>query len=182
MALTECGKGHLYNTDQYAACPYCNGVGKRIDFHAGKTVAPESYRKENEQKKASKTVGIFEKRNSIEPVVGWIVCTEGAEKGKDFQIKAKNNTIGRSDSMDICIRGDQTISRENHARLSYDLKHNTFYIIPAESANNIYLNDEPVYIPTKLSSYDLIELGESKFLFVAFCCERFRWEEDEKQV
>lgn len=195
MALTECAKGHLYNTDQYAACPYCNHMGKRIDFEGkktsapeyyrsevehpkvNKTVAPEYYRSEVEHPKVNKTVGILEKNMHIDPIVGWIVCIEGAGRGKDFQIRAANNTIGRSEDMDICIKEDPTISRENYARLSYDLKHNDFYIIPAEKANNIYLNDQPVYVPTKLSAYDLLELGESKFLFVPFCNNKFKWED-----
>ncbi len=265
MAVTECAKGHLYNTDQYAACPYCNNIGKRIDFIANeaeapgqgrngtgqsganrtvapesfrngtdrsginktvapesfrngtdrsginktvapesfrngtgqsginKTVAPESYRNgrehqgvnkttapraygdKTERTGANKTVGIFEKIMNIEPVAGWIVCIEGPDKGRDFQIKARNNSIGRSENMDICISGDPTISRENHARLSYDLKNNDFYIIPLEPTNNIYLNNQPVYVPTKLSAYDLLELGESKFLFVPFCNDKFKW-------
>lgn len=216
MALTECAKGHLYNSDQYAACPYCNNMGKRIDFErhkteapeyyqnevekpranktvapeyyrsgmespkVSKTVAPEAYRNETERARKNVTVGTLEKVMYIEPVVGWIVCIEGAEKGRDFQIKARNNTIGRNEDMDICIREDPTISRKNHARLSYDLKHNDFYIIPAENTNNIYLNDQPVYTPTRLSSYDLLELGESKFLFVPFCNEKFQWEDEKR--
>lgn len=34
MALSECGNGHVYDSDQYASCPYCNGGGNRIDFGA----------------------------------------------------------------------------------------------------------------------------------------------------
>lgn len=26
MAIQECGNGHLYDTDQYASCPYCRGA------------------------------------------------------------------------------------------------------------------------------------------------------------
>ena len=44
MAITECGKGHVYDTDQYAFCPYCNGGGNMIQFgggsDAGRTVVP----------------------------------------------------------------------------------------------------------------------------------------------
>lgn len=208
MAFTECANGHLYDSDQYASCPYCNGGGNRIEFGAGMdsdigktapvggfgpsggfsgggsaggseigaTVAPQSYRKANEEKEdAGKTVGVFQKSMNLEPVVGWLVCIEGPDKGKDFRIWAKNNTIGRSEKMDICIKGDTTISRENHARIAYDDKHNNFHLIPAESTNNIYLNDEPIYIPTKLGEYNVIEFGDSKFLFVPFCNEKFTW-------
>ncbi len=214
MAFTECGNGHLYDSDQYASCPYCNGGVKRIEFGAGgdygigktepvgagygalgsseyetmggseigATVAPQSYRKQKEEEEnTGKTVGVFQKNMKLEPVVGWLVCIEGPDKGKDFRIWAKNNTIGRSEKMDICIKGDITVSRENHARLAYDEKHNNFHLIPAENTNNIYLNDESVYIPVRLESYDVIEFGDSKFVFVPFCNEKFTWRDGLRQ-
>ena len=200
MAITECGRGHVYDSDQYGACPYCNSNMNIIDFQAsppmqqmgqtvapgnapafpmepvGETVAPESYRKQQQERE--KTVGIFAKRYRIDPVVGWLVCIEGPEKGTDYHLWAKINKIGRGESMDVCIRADRTISKENHAKLAYDPKHNTFQLIPGDSVNNIYLNEEPVYIPAKLKAYDQIELGESKFLFVPFCGDQFRWNTD----
>lgn len=190
MALQECGNGHLYDTDQYASCPYCQGNGNRIDFGSvgvgktvgvssaaavGATVAPVSYQRQD-RSDTGKTVGAFQKRMNCEPVVGWLVCFEGPEKGKDYRIYGRNNTVGRSERMDICIRGDETISRENHARLAYDEKHNAFHLVPAESTNTIYLNDEPVYVPVKLQAYDVIEFGACKLLFVPFCNERFTWQ------
>ena len=190
MAIQECGNGHLYDTDQYASCPYCQGGGNRINFGAsenapiddiGATVAPASYRRQQEESDTGKTVGVFQRRMSFEPVVGWLVCIEGPEKGKDYRIYAKNNTVGRSEKMDICIKGDTTISRENHARLAYDEKHNAFHLIPADSTNTIYLNDEPVYVPTKLTVYDAIEFGDCKLVFVPFCNEKFTWQKGFKQ-
>lgn len=197
MAVQECGNGHLYDTDQYASCPYCQGGGNRINFgesgvgktvavtpaaemEIGATVAPAAYAKQ-EKSDVGKTVGVFQKKMSFEPVVGWLVCIEGAEKGKDYRIYGKNNTIGRSERMDICIKGDATISRENHAKLAYDEKHNAFHLIPADSTNTIYLNDEPVYVPAKLKAYDLIEFGDCKLLFVPFCGEHFTWQNGLKQ-
>lgn len=193
MAITECERGHLYDTSQYASCPYCNGGGNVINFggggaaigkteavssygggnEMGKTVAPEGYRRKAEE--INKTVGVFGKKMNLDPIVGWLVCVEGPEKGKDYHLWARINTVGRSEKMDVCIREDTTISRENHARIAYDPKHNNFQLIPAESINNIYLNDEPVYIPARLSAYDVIEFGDSKMIFVPFCCERFQW-------
>ena len=29
MSQIECGRGHLYDPDQYPACPYCNGRSLR---------------------------------------------------------------------------------------------------------------------------------------------------------
>ena len=206
MALTECANGHLYDTDQYESCPYCQGGVNRIEFgggdsgvgktvgigtpngvpitpEVGATVAPSGYRSQSAPANdTGKTVAILQKSMKAEPVVGWLVCIDGEDKGKDYRIEAKNNTIGRSEKMDICIKGDNTISRENHARLAYDVKHNAFHLIPAESTNSIYVNDEPTYVPTKLNAFDMIELGESKFLFVPLCGEKFNWQDGMAQI
>ena len=180
MTFKECINGHIYDEGQNAQCPYCNGGGGQIMFsgasQVGSTVAPASYQKNVASQDTGKTVGVFQKSMKMEPVVGWFVCIEGPEKGKDYRIVAKNNSIGRSDKMDICIKKDDTISRENHARIAYDQKHNAFHLIPGDNANNIYIGGEPVYVPTKLKAEDVIELGETVLMFVPFCNERFVWE------
>ena len=200
MALVECGNGHIYDDSQYQECPYCNGgeAQNRVEFSAeaagigktvpvgggyvdqipmpsnvGATVAPKSYTQPKED--TGKTVAVFQKTMKLEPVVGWFVCIDGADKGKDYRILAKNNTIGRGEQMDICIKGDSTISRESHARVGYDEKHNVFHLIPGDSANNIYVNEEPVYMPTKLAQGDVVELGETKLIFVQFCRNDYNW-------
>lgn len=178
MAFKECENGHIYEETQHAQCPYCNGGGSQIVFgtsEVGVTVAPASYQSNAKQEDIGKTVGVFQKTMKMEPVVGWFVCIEGPDKGKDFRILAKNNSIGRSEKMDICIKKDNTISRENHARVAYDEKHNTFHLIPGDSSNNIYIGEEPIYVPTKLEAESVVELGESKLVFVPFCNDKFTW-------
>lgn len=197
MAIQECGNGHLYDTDQYATCPYCSGAGNRVDFRfkgsdeigatvaaenvIGATVAPLAPRRADNASDTGKTVGVFQKKMKFEPVVGWLVCIDGKEKGKDYRIYGKNNTIGRDDRSDICLKGDDSISRENHARLAYDRKHNNFHIIPADGANPVYLNDEPVYVPQKLTANDILEIGELKLMFIPFCNDSFKWEQPDKE-
>lgn len=124
----------------------------------------------------NKTRGMIGKTNGIEPVVGWLVCLEGSEKGKDYRLYGRINTVGRDERMDVCIRGDQGITREVHARIGYDPRKNNFHLIPANSSNNTYRNDEPVYVPVKLEAYDVIELGETKLLFVPLCGQKFSWD------
>ena len=155
---------------EFSAAPE-PGVGKTVG------VAPSA---PSPEKDTGKTVAVFQKSFSREPVTGWLVCIEGAEKGKDYRIAAKNNSIGRSETADISIT-DQAASRENHARLSYDGNHNKFYLIPAERTNNIYINDEPIFVPTVLKKGDVIELGESKFIFIPFCDDAFNWQDGLKQ-
>ena len=102
------------------------------------------------------------------PVCGWLVCISGPRQGKDYKIKSGKNFIGRADDMDIQILGDNKISRRNHGVVVFD---------PGDSNGLVYHNDAAVYSPTVLGSYDVIELGESKFAFVPFCGENFMWEE-----
>lgn len=207
MALQECGNGHLYDTDQYPRCPYCTGGAKVINFGQtpdsaigstvaasnpfgggggaaiGSTIAPQSYMQQNRSQAAAdtgKTVGVFKKSMSTEPIAGWLVCIDGPERGKDYRVLAKNNSIGRSEKMDICLKSDNMVSRENHARIGYDQKHNVFHFIPGESSNTVYVNNQPVYSPIILRRKDFIEIGECKLVFIPFCDESFKWNTDVK--
>ena len=101
---------------------------------------------------------------------------EGARKGKDYKVMAGKNFVGRADDMDIQILGDNKISRRNHCVIVYDAKQGQTVLLPGDSNGLVYLNDEAVYVPTGLNIYDVIELGESKFLYIPFCGEHFKWE------
>lgn len=273
MAATQCGNGHIYDSDIYPACPYCNGAQPMISFggaqagsvgptmgpksgfggtpvgsagptmgprdgfggtpvgSAGPTMGPrdagfaggginptvgygdgQSGRTVMDSGKTApiggplggegvpvtdysvtrpprgyevrarrvdediKTTGRIQKKLGIDPVVGWLVCVDGPDKGKDYRLLGRVNTIGRSEKMDVCIKGDQTISSVNHARIGYGDKNNRFTLIPAEGTNVIYLNGEEVYIPAVLAPYDVIEIGETTLVFIPFCSERFTWQ------
>jgi hypothetical protein len=126
------------------------------------------------------TVAIVRKKTGIDPVVGWLVCVKGPEKGRDYRIRSEKNAIGRSESMDICIVGDETISRSDQAFLVYDPKRRAFRIQAGTGRGLIYRNGEEVITSEVLSPYDVLEIGESEFLFVPFCGERFQWEKGEE--
>lgn len=147
-----------------------------------KTMAMGSAAKRPTNDEDVKTIGVIRKsvvnedNVGINPVTGWLVCVQGRDKGRDYRIYSGNNFIGRSEAMDICIRGDDTISREKHACISYDYKNNLFYIYQGSSSGLVYHNNEAVLIPHLLSPYDLIEVGKTKLMFVPFCGEKYSWE------
>ena len=116
----------------------------------------------------------------VQPVCGWLVCIEGARVGKDYKIKNGKNFVGRGDDMDIQILGDNEISRRNHTIIVYDAKKKNTVILPGDAVGIAYLNQEAVYVPTELTPYDTIELGNSKFVFVPFCGEHFGWNDIKK--
>lgn len=139
---------------------------------AGATVAP----RREDSGRGGKTV-IVGHHKGVTPVTGWLVCVEGPAnlKGKSFEILDKVNTVGREWGNDIVLE-DPTITAVEHARIGYDKKHREFALIPEKNSNTIYVNDQAVYSPTILATYDLIEFGGSKFLFVALCGPRFGWD------
>lgn len=126
-------------------------------------------------------VSFFPKKDNAKavfsPVTGWLVCTEGPAKGMDYRIRAGYNYIGRSEHMDICIRGDLQISREKHALIAYDHQERVFFFGPADGKSLVRINGKMVMNPTQLNAYDVISIGETKLLFVPLCGERFNWDE-----
>ena len=199
-----CSAGHVYDADQFASCPYCNRNTRAIQFGAtaapagygattapagygaapagrddtiGQTVMPEAIRRRMEQERDNRTVGEFKRKLGYEPVVGWLVCVEGPEVGKDYRLFGRINSIGRAEGNDVVLAQEHTVSQKNHVRLAYDAKHNNFQLIPGEGTNVTYLNDEPLYVPQKLNACDVLEMGDTKLIFVPLCSERFRWPE-----
>ncbi|MCD8365209.1 MAG: FHA domain-containing protein [Clostridiales bacterium] len=112
--------------------------------------------------------------NTVEPVVGWLVCLDGTLRGSDFRIHAGYNYIGREVG-DIRITGDQMISRQNHAMIAFDDEDLLFYVGPTGGRNLIKVNGKTVVNAVELHSYDVISMGSTKLMFVAFCGEHFDW-------
>ena len=113
----------------------------------------------------------------FDPVVGWLVCIEGATKGNDYRIHSQNNYIGRSARMDISIPGDPHISAENSATIAYDNVDRTFYFGPGSGRNIVRVNGKPALSVEKIEAYDVLTIGTTKLLFVPLCGDRFDWNE-----
>jgi FHA domain len=190
VALERCPSGHLYDPAKHTSCPYC-GVAD-LDF--GKThpkrPAPDYSGEEPEEMRTrpkdqaprggadpGATQGFYRRKLGLDPVVGWLVCIEGNDRGRDFRIRSENNFVGRSEQMDICIPGDEGISRENHAIITFDPKHNSFTLSPGNARGIVYLNGEAVHSPADLGPYFEIQMGSTRLMFVPFCGDRFQWEE-----
>lgn len=127
---------------------------------------------------AATSTGDGEKQSNIsEPVVGWLVCIGGKHFGESFNIYAGKNSIGRSAENRIVIELDNSISRNKHALIVYEPKKRNFYLQPGDSSGLTYLNEDYITESKKLSVKDVVELGDSKFLFVPLCGEEFSWED-----
>lgn len=115
-------------------------------------------------------------RLGIDPVVGWLVCLDGPERGRDYRIRAEKNFIGRSPSMDICLAGDETVSREKHATIVFEPRKQTFWLVPGGSTGLVYLNGDILHSPAEVKAGDTIELGRTKLVLTPFVGDHFRWE------
>jgi len=197
MPMQRCESGHYYDSEKYSTCPFCGvsdlEIGKTRSHHetsaplSGVAGQPEEGsthspgRPQVQPNEDALTVGFFRKKTGIDPVVGWLVCIEGPDRGRDYRIHSEKNFIGRSPSMNICIQNDESVSRENHASVSYNHKKRSFKIHPGSSRGLVYLNGEDVDVPTELKMYDVIELGQTKLVFIPFCGEKFNWDKDAKE-
>ena len=124
------------------------------------------------------TVGIFQKHTGIDPVVGWLVCVRGTNKGRDYRLHSDLNKLGRAPNMDVCIEGDEAISRENHCQIAFSPRSKTFSVVPGDGRNISYLNNEDVLSAMRLKAYDRLDLGDSSFIFIPF---DFDWETTTKR-
>jgi hypothetical protein len=131
---------------------------------------------------AGVTIGAFSKSSRFDPVVGWLVCIKGINKGRDYRLHSDLNKVGRAPNMDVCIEGDDTVSRENHCQIAFSPRSKAFNVVPGDGRNLIYRNGKDVLTATELQAYDCLDIGEGSFLFIPFCSERFAWDGAPRQV
>lgn len=130
---------------------------------------------------SERTIGIYSTGESVEPVVGWLVCVEGPDKGKDYRLTAGRNFIGRSQTMDVVLEKDGAVSAIKHAIIAYDPMENIFIAIPGESHELFYHNNKVVIGPVSLTTNDVIRIGHTTLMFIACCNDQFCWEKTEEE-
>lgn len=192
MGVSRCSAGHFFDDIKYQQCPHCNKENNRALEE--KTISHGAYsgcgskgalnRKMVElalqgtrKMEEEKTIGIFRLDKGEDPIVGWLVCVEGRERGRDFRLHAGRNMIGRALTMDISLVDDERISRENHCSIVFEPKKAMFMILKGEG-DGLIVNDDRVSESQMLSADDVIQIGSSKFIFIPFCKEGRIWHED----
>ena len=195
MTIKRCPNGHFYDPDANNSCPWCavpaddnektqriNPVAIPVAGNAGSTVnlSPRNTSSYGSSIDEGHTVAVVKRKTGIDPVVGWLVCVKGPDRGRDYRIRSEKNSVGRADSMDICISGDDTISRNDHAFVVYDPRKKIFRIQAGLSRGLVYLNGEEVIASELLAAYDTISVGQSELLFIPLCGERFQWETEQE--
>lgn len=204
MNLVKCKNGHYYDGDKFDSCPHCGGnvIGNNggnddetvsMDVQNMPTLDPAPTEPVTAPvtepgsvaiipADSEKTVGFYENNVGTEPVVGWLVCVEGSEFGKSFNLKAGKNFIGRNPLVnDIVLTGDSSVSREKHAIVVYDPKSRNFLVQPGLSSELFYVNDEVVLQAAAIKTRDFISVGNTKLMFVPCCGPNFTWDDYRKE-
>lgn len=131
----------------------------------------------------AKTQYMREGTVETEPVAGWIVIVKGPGRGGFRPVYVGMNSVGRAPSQRICLDfGDETISREEHAFITYDDETRTFYLQHGGKSNLVRLAGKPVLAPTELKPNDLFRIGNTTFRFVACCGPDFCWTSEVEDV
>ena len=159
------------------------GKGQQGDRREQKTVAKQKEDAFNEQKtvakgvKQNKTQGVVAKQMGMDPVCGWLVCTKGPHRGRDFKLRSGKNFIGRSAGMDVPLTEENDIARHNHAAIIYEPKKNIFLLMPI-GGTSVTLNGEVLLEPKEINSYDILTLGGTELDFIAYCIGEKKWKKE----
>ena len=189
--------GHPYDSARNASCPHCGGFapteapgggsfapteapmgapGGNYNANFGATIPPDGGAAGPNPFDSPTVIGGGKADGDLsEPVVGWLVCIEGPARGTDYRLHAGYNYIGR-ESGDVRIRGDQQISRQNHAMVAYDSGEHLYFVGPSAGRNLIKVNGHAVLQAIAIQNYDVISIGTTKLIFVGLCGEQFSWE------
>lgn len=121
------------------------------------------------------TIGVYSAAKGNDPVVGWLVCVQGPERGRDYRLCHGMNRLGRNAEMEIRVMDDTAITRENQCSFAYDDKKNRFLAVPGQDGVT-FLNEEMLTGPRELKTGDRISAGNSVFVFIPFCEGDRTWE------
>lgn len=124
--------------------------------------------------------GTTEKSGSelTDPVVGWLVITQGPGRGNDLALGYGMNTLGRNNTERIPLNfGDNQVSRSQHAMVTYDPRSRRFYVQHGGGQNLTYLNGEPLLTPHELEGQEEISVGDTTLRFVPLCGPGFDWQD-----
>lgn len=110
------------------------------------------------------------------PAVGWLICLSGKYLGRDFRLHAGKNYVGRSEKMDVVLKGMMTVSRDRHVTVLFEPKKKIYIVQPGESKELAYLNEQLILQPKLLKQGDIITVGDVDLMFQPLCsADGFDW-------
>lgn len=117
-----------------------------------------------------------------DPVVGWLAVISGPGAGDFVRLGYGMNSIGRADDQRCKLNfGDEKISRQNHASITYDPRGRKFYINHGGGQNLTYIGEIPVLQPTEIKGGEFLVIGNTVLRFVPLCGPDFDYQEAPEQ-
>lgn len=188
MEMKQCAFGHFYDASVYTQCPYCSdktgnasepNIIDREEIGATTPLNPTAPLTGTRPERGAMDTGVtvpLDAGAEIRPVVGWLVCVEGPDKGRSYEIHNENNFVGRSNTMDINLQGDPGISRDKPVIITYDSRSRSFYCGFMNGRGVVRLNDKPLLSTTELNAGDKIEISKTILMFVPLSGPSFDWD------
>jgi len=128
---------------------------------------------------AGKTEFLRKDSAQIDPVVGWVVVVKGPGRGGFKPVFVGMNAVGRAPSQRICLDfGDETISREEHAFITYDDELRRYWVQSGSKSNLVRLGNDKLEAPRELKGNDIIRLGNTVLRFYPVCSDQFSWTDE----
>jgi pSer/pThr/pTyr-binding forkhead associated (FHA) protein len=93
-------------------------------------------------------------------VVGWIVCLNGSQRGRDFRLVTGRNVIGTAADCDIVLTDPYLSSK--HVVIRHE--NGEFMLIDLDSTNGSYVNDRQV-TKQDLIDNDKVRIGRTEMKF-----------------
>ncbi len=189
MAVQKCDNGHFYDDEKFEKCPHCEAPlpkKRAMNDELTQYGIPSSFMQSSNQSGSYKidlggfssnderTVGIYKEKMGVEPVVGWLVCTKGKEKGRAYNLHVGRNFIGRSVKSDIAIPDDESVSGEDHCSLVFE-PNKIIFLLARGRGEIVVVNGEVLENSIVLKGDEIIEIGTSNFTFVPYCKEGRLW-------
>jgi hypothetical protein len=190
--MIQCASGHFFDEKRHTSCPYClqpfPATAKTVALQPTPPAAapPPPFPATMPLNAAAMplnaapgahpaTVRLVREASGIDPVVGWLVCIEGPDRGRDFRLRAEKNFLGRDAAMQVALAADDAVSRQKHATIVFEPSKREFWLLPGDGAGLVYRNGEAVYAPVQLQDRDQVGLGRTKLLLVTFLNDAFSW-------
>jgi hypothetical protein len=124
----------------------------------------------------AKTQFVRDETFDAEPVAGFLVVVNGPGRGGFRPVYVGMNSVGRDAGQRVCLDfGDEAISREEHAFITYDEEQRCFFLQHGGKANLVRLEEQPVLSPVALKANALIRIGRTTLRFFPFCGPDFSW-------
>lgn len=171
MNLIKCANEHIYDMDKFESCPHCANKEAKVK------VTNILGSNQSEVGTLLPTASAISANSSLlkRKTVGWLVCIEGAMEGESFTLYEGDNHIGRGSNMDVALSKEKTVSRENHAVITYNTQDQTFTLSAKNHLDTTFYNNAPLTENKQLISKDSVRVGDCTLLFIALCDDTFSW-------